>query len=601
MLVLAGPGSGKTRVLVHRIAYLLSVRREDPAGILALAYNQHAAHQIRRRLRALVGDSARGVTVRTCHGLALMLTGRSLVGQRPAGEDFRAILREAVRALQADGEARESLLEGFRWILVDEYQDIGPGEYALICAIAGLARSDPDNRRTLFAVGDDDQAIYGFNGASVAFIRRFSEDFRARPAYLTANYRSTAHIIAAANAVIEPASGRMKTEAPIRIDRVRAGAPPGGGLSHGDPVGRGRVQVLTGLEGPGDQALAAVAELRRLSDVVPGWSWSNAAVIARTWAALDPIRSSCESLGIPVNDRREARDRPKLWQLREYRQLARWLQAGAAPMIPLSALSDWLRAQGPGPIWQSLDALAARMAEELGLQEVAPGDALTWMADWGRDYALAAEGLTLVTAHSAKGLEFDHVAVLDDACALRPNESADEQRRLYYVAMTRARQSLALVEGRARHPFLPEDDAGQALLRGPGVVPQAPAEATARLYRAASQRDVDPGFGGRLGPDESRFGALWAARCGDVLRLVPASREDRKTWRLHDAQGRMIGAMSRAFAPPEGFVCEQARIAWLVTRRHDPADSSGHAPPRREEWPVVLPDFVFRPACPDAA
>ncbi len=77
--------------------------------------------------------------------------------------------------------------EGYRWILVDEYQDIGPDEYELISAIAGLARSDPDNRRTLFAVGDDDQAIYGFNGASGELIRRFSDDFRARPTYLTRN------------------------------------------------------------------------------------------------------------------------------------------------------------------------------------------------------------------------------------------------------------------------------------------------------------------------------------------------------------------------------------------------------------------------------
>ena len=116
VLVLAGPGSGKTRVLVHRIAYLLSVRREDPSDILALAYNQHAAHEIRARLRTLVGDSARGVTVRTCHGLALWLTGRSLVGERPQGEDFRAVLREAVRIMQTDVEAKESLLEGFSWI-----------------------------------------------------------------------------------------------------------------------------------------------------------------------------------------------------------------------------------------------------------------------------------------------------------------------------------------------------------------------------------------------------------------------------------------------------------------------------------------------------
>ena len=77
VLVLAGPGSGKTRVLVHRIAYLVRVRRENPRGILALAYNRHAAVEIRRRLADLIGDDAKGVTVLTCHALAMRLAGVS--------------------------------------------------------------------------------------------------------------------------------------------------------------------------------------------------------------------------------------------------------------------------------------------------------------------------------------------------------------------------------------------------------------------------------------------------------------------------------------------------------------------------------------------
>ena len=74
VLVLAGPGSGKTRVLVHRIAYLVKVKRERPESIIALAYNRHAAAQIRQRLRDLIGNEAYGVTVLTCHALAMRLT-----------------------------------------------------------------------------------------------------------------------------------------------------------------------------------------------------------------------------------------------------------------------------------------------------------------------------------------------------------------------------------------------------------------------------------------------------------------------------------------------------------------------------------------------
>ena len=80
VLVLAGPGSGKTRVLVHRIAYLIRAKRENPRGILALAYNRHAAIEIRRRLADLIGDDAKGVMVLTCHALAMRLVGAKLLG-----------------------------------------------------------------------------------------------------------------------------------------------------------------------------------------------------------------------------------------------------------------------------------------------------------------------------------------------------------------------------------------------------------------------------------------------------------------------------------------------------------------------------------------
>jgi ATP-dependent DNA helicase RecQ len=601
VLVLAGPGSGKTRVLVHRIAYLLSVRREDPAGIIALAYNQHAAHEIRTRLRELVGESARGVTVRTCHGLALWLTGRSLVGERPQGEDFRAILREAVRIMQTDVEAKESLLEGYRWILVDEYQDIGPDEYELISAIAGLARSDPDNRRTLFAVGDDDQAIYGFNGASVKFIRRFSEDFRARPTYLTRNYRSTKHIITASNAVIGPASDRMKVEHPIEIDRKRQDLPPGGGLSKSDPVGRGRVQILTGTESARDQALAAVAELKRVAGIIDGWSWGNAAVIARTWAALDPVRSFCEAEGIPVCDRRETRDRPNLWQLLEYRQLSQWLVSQDSPMVSIDAMRNWLVEGKQGPIWRSLGDLAGRMEDDLGVGEVSAKDALAWIGDWGREYGVAGSGLTLVTAHSAKGLEFDHVVVLDDAWKPRANDNPDEQRRLFYVAMTRARQSLCLLEGNSPHPFLPKENVDQAFIRRPAAVPQVAAEATERLYRTASLREVNIGFGGRLAEGTGWYRALQAAQTGDSIQLTPNQNGRWQGWQLRNQKGGVVGTMAKAFNPPDGFVCDQARIAWLVARRQDQSQPGDYAAPLHEEWPVVVPEFVFRPEKRDAA
>ena len=255
VLVLAGPGSGKTRVLVHRIAYLVRARRENPRGILALAYNRHAAVEIRRRLRELIGNDARGVTVLTCHGLAMRLAGASFSerAERPDGEMFQDVMRQATALVRGEGlppeeadEQRERLLAGFRWILLDEYQDIDADQYELISALAGRTLEEEDRKLTLFAVGDDDQNIYAFNGASVEFIRRFEADYGPKPAFLVDNYRSTGHIISAANDLIDPARRRMKGGHPIRIDRARTKDPPGGTWQERDPEHQGTPTICPG-------------------------------------------------------------------------------------------------------------------------------------------------------------------------------------------------------------------------------------------------------------------------------------------------------------------------------------------------------------------
>ena len=181
------------------------------------------------------------------------MVGASFAGRanRLDEGDFDEVVRQAAALLRGEGlppdeadEYRTRLLAGFHWILVDEYQDIGPDQYDLISALAGRTLPEEDDKISLFAVGDDDQNIYAFSGSSTEFIHRFESDYGARPAFLTDNYRSTANIIAASNAVIEPARKRMKTMHPIAINRARAGDAPGGAWSVYDTVARGRVQIL---------------------------------------------------------------------------------------------------------------------------------------------------------------------------------------------------------------------------------------------------------------------------------------------------------------------------------------------------------------------
>ena len=600
VLVLAGPGSGKTRVLVHRIAYLLRVRRENPRGILALAYNRHAAVEIRRRLAELLGDDARGVTVLTCHGFAMRLVGASFSGraERLDNDAFREILRQAVDLLRGAGlpaddadEQRARLLAGFRWILVDEYQDIGPEQYELISALAGRTLADEDDKLSLFAVGDDDQNIYAFDGASVEFIKRFEADYRARPAFLTDNYRSTAHIIAAANTVIEPAARRMKSDHPIHIDRARAQQPLGGVWEELDLVSRGRVQIIPIRRDPIAQAQAAIAELQRLSALSADWDWSGCAVIAREWRSLEPVRAGCEVYGIPVQMGNE--EIPGFWRLRETQALLAWLRRGETDLVDRSVLSAWLDAQVSGRWTQLLREAIDEYALETGGTETPLDHFIEWLAEWGRDVRRRQRGLLLLTAHRAKGLEFDHVVVLDGGWnSVGRGEDADAPRRLYYVAMTRARQTLALTCFERPHSLQTMLHAHPSVLHRPPVaLPPYPPEMTAR-YQRLSLRDVDLSFAGRQPASNPVQRAITALSPGGPLRV----RTTQQPWALLDRAGNVVGRLAKGYTPPDAMRLQSATVLAVVTRSRADSEPQYQDALKCEKWEVVVPELVFQRA-----
>ncbi|MES2300120.1 MAG: RecQ family ATP-dependent DNA helicase [Pseudomonadota bacterium] len=600
VLVLAGPGAGKTRVLVHRIAFLLRARREPASGILALAYNRHAAVQIRRRLADLVGDDARGVTVMTCHALAMRLVGASFSGRAMADETaFREVMQQAVALLRGEGlppdeadEQRDKLLSVFRWILVDEYQDIGPDQYALISALAGRTRSEEDGRLGLFAVGDDDQNIYAFDGASVEFIRRFEQDYAAKPAYLVENYRSTRHIIDSANALIAAAPQRMKAQHPITIDAARANEEGGGAWARIDPLGMGRVQILPVGANAVEQAMAVMQELERLASLDPSWDWARVAVIAREWKTLEPVRCYCEVHGIAVQMADE--EAPPFWRLRETQALVAFLREQGDGMLDMDATSGWLDAQAGGAWWSLLrEALDAYTLEMAGAE--LPGAHLVeWLAEWGREIRRRQTGLLLLSAHRAKGLEFDHVAILDGGWQQAGrNEDEAAPRRLYYVAMTRARQTLTLARHeRPRHALLDALPDGPGLWRRDAIALPAPQPDMLRHYQCATLKDVDIGFPSRLGTPEQVRQAIAELAAGAPLML----RVSKQNWELADMNGRTVGRMARAFAVPAAMRCVSVRVAAVVVRRRDDSESPYREQAQCESWEVLVPELVFEPA-----
>ena len=600
VLVLAGPGSGKTRVLVHRIAWLLRVRRENARGILALAYNRHAAVDIRRRLTELIGDDARGVTVLTCHALAMRLAGRSFTGrsERPDDGAFKEVMGRAIALLRGEElspeEAdvrRERLLAGFRWILVDEYQDIGPEQYELISALAGRTLEDDAGKLTLFAVGDDDQNIYAFNGASVEFIRRFEADYGPKPAHLTANYRSTARIVAAANAVIEPARNRMKAEHPIRVDRARERDPPGGEWAALDPVSGGRVQILPAGGTPVGQARAVMAELLRLSELAQEWNWSRCAVIAREWEYLVPVRAFCEAHDVPVQMANE--DIPNFWRLRETRAFVEWLRGREPRIVDGASLRGWAAA-GPSEPWHDLLRQAVEEhALETGGEETPVNHFIEWLAEWGRDIRRRQRGLLLLTAHRAKGLEFDHVAVLDGRWdRVGRDEDPDAPRRLYYVAMTRARQTLTLARLDGSRSFPAELADHPATIRREGAeLPPCP-EAVEHRHVRPTLQEVDLGFAGRCRAGDPTHGAITALSIDDPLD-VRIGRDGR--WTLLDPAGRTVGRLAKSFRPPSGSRCRSASTFAVVGWSREASDPKYRDAMRCDAWEVVMPELVFEP------
>ena len=135
------------------------------------------------------------------------------------------------------------------------------------------------------------------------------------------------------------------------------------------------------------------------------------AVIAREWKYLDPVRSYCEARGIPVQS--ADADAPGFWRLKETQTLVDWLRGRESNVVKPSELTEWMSEQSVGSWWSVLREGVEDFIEELGDRETDRKDVLEWLAEWGHQVRRRQTGLLLLSAHRAKGLEFDDVVVLD--------------------------------------------------------------------------------------------------------------------------------------------------------------------------------------------
>lgn len=227
-------------------------------------------------------------------------------------------------------------------------------------------------------MGDDDQNIYAFSGSSTRYIRKFQEDYSTRPQPMLENYRSTRHVIEAANAVIAPAHDRLKAGHAITIDRVRTMEPAGGSWQRRDPVGQGRVQVIQAGEGNVTQAHRALDELLRLSELDPGWDWTRTAAVARQWDTLEVMRAVCRERGVSTQMAQE--DFTTTWQLRETQELLGWIDGRENGVTAEDAL-ERVNAMHSNRWTELLAEAMETLEEEIGSDRIPRAAAREWIAE----------------------------------------------------------------------------------------------------------------------------------------------------------------------------------------------------------------------------
>ncbi len=551
LVVVAGPGSGKTRVLTRRIARLVA-SGVDPGQIMAITFTRRAAGQMRQRLSALLDGGLGAMQVGTFHRLALSLlrelgcepklvldeveARRLLEGAlvdaglsgsvtaasqaislakaaargpdeiaeewRPHYDAYQAALRasgacdyddillDLLRLLEADAAVREQVRARFPYLLIDEFQDLNAAQYRLVLQLAGAGAG-------LMAIGDPDQAIYSFRGASPDHFVHLRELFSDTLLFhLGANYRSQAHIVEAATAVV----GHNPEREAIELAAMRPG--------------KERIRLIE-VQSETAEGIAVVREIARMvggTDMVQTdagsegtRSFADFAVLFRTGRQGQVLEECFRKEGLPYRlvGQKGFLQAPAVRAALAFARytsisqedVRRWqaLEAmGAEPHILRQVRRGELSASAQA--W--VEALEARIAEyrQWAAQEGAGAWVRRWQAEFGdpededlehlarvadaaetlaqlletvllgaeADYEerggpQGPEAVALMTLHAAKGLEFPVVFICGVEDGLIPFRERDadlaEERRLFYVGMTRAEEELVLLRACSRQRY----------------------------------------------------------------------------------------------------------------------------------------------------
>jgi len=505
--VIAGAGTGKTRVITNRIAYAINSGVTDPTRVLALTFTAKAAGEMRARLRALGISNA---AARTFHSAALkqllyfwpyafggqfptLLTTKSgfisqaitraevaipaqvnalreiaseiewakvlqispdnyqqeaiennrlvrLPNNKSESEnlsmiaqvyeayeslkrqertlDFEDVLLLTVGMLEEDRGVRERVRDQYRYFTVDEYQDVSPLQQRLLNLWLG-------NREELCVVGDAAQTIYSFAGATSNFLLNFQNRFpNAQLFRLSRGYRSTPEIINTANKILRQAN--LISDHGNELQSAN---------SHGD------IPMVNGFTSQSDEIAYVCAEVAKLiNNQVDS---SEIAVLARTNAQLDQVKSALNNAKIAS----QIRSGERFFDRVDVRDAMRVIRS--ASVLP-SEVGDWyadlvsvLRPFGDADYVVGFLKLAKRIQENGGANMRAFLREIEDRAEQNNPPTLP--GVTLATLHAAKGLEWNHLFLIGVSDGVLPmGNDLNEERRLFYVGVTRAKQRIQI-------------------------------------------------------------------------------------------------------------------------------------------------------------
>ena len=507
LLIVAGPGTGKTRTLTVRCAEIVNRGVAAPQHLLCVTFTRRAADEIRNRLNDLLPPGANRIEVTTFHGLGLRLLSEqhgvlglhrgfvladpdecmsvtkrvlglseakarafleALSAARRSGQplqadqrryrealwaadfvDFDDLLILPAELLESNREVKDHYRRCFTHVSVDEYQDIDQAQYRLLRSLV------PENGN-LCVIGDPDQAIYGFRGADVGFFLRFLEDFEtARRVELTRSYRSSAVIVqgalqAIARSALVPDRELRSVRTDLAAERIVVHEAATDAAEAEFVVqtierllgGHSYFSIDSGRAGPGDSANCA---------------FSDFAVLYRMQAQSRALAKALDRSGIPY----QKRGHDRLVDRADVKALLGLLRSTVQQAGNVRQwVEDAVRELDRQNLGLDTAVLLERMRPWLDRHE-SDGEAFlheVLLAAESDSWDPRAERVSLLTLHAAKGLEFEVVFLVGVEDGLLPLDlpdlgrasDLDEERRLMFVGMTRAKSWLYLSRARRR-------------------------------------------------------------------------------------------------------------------------------------------------------